>query len=149
MPEIITDSFGGNFFTRHLTKQVADVLPRRVKRFFYVGSAMGMLLRDKSPDTAIVERVNNNLKLAYGVSAVLLPIYMGAIIWRDLMTNLIELQVGYVPISEIDACSLSESDCWRVAAYLARRPPTCLQYGSDQLMAADIHDMLVSLKKAA
>lgn len=149
MPEFITDSFGGNFFTRHLTKQVADVLPRRVKRILYVGSAMGMLLRDKSPDSAIVERINNKLKLAYGMSAVLLPIYMGAIIWRNVMTNLIELQIGFVPVAEIDACNLSDSDCWRIGAYLARRTPACLQYGSLQVMSADVHDMLVSLRKAA
>lgn len=149
MPDFITNSFGGSFFSRYLMKQLAEVLPRRVKRILYVGSALGMLLREKSLDTSIVEKINNKLQLGYGVFSVLFPIYIGCVIWKNLMTNVIELQTGFVPLSKIDARNLSDADCWKVGAYLARRGPPCLQYGSDQLMTADVHDMLTALRKAA
>lgn len=149
MPRLLVHSFGGNFFSRHLTKQMAEVLPRRIKRLLYVSSAIGILLRDKKPDAALVARINDKLKLAYSASGMLFPIYIGTIIWKNLMTNTIQLQIGLVPVAELNPGDLSDMDCWRTGLFFARHTPPWLQYGSDELMAADMHDILVTLGKAA
>lgn len=149
MPSLIANSFGGNFFSRHLTKQLAEFLPRRFKRLLYVSSAMGLLLRNKKPDSRIVAKINDKLHLAYSVSAMLFPIYIGTTIWKNLMTNVIRLQIGLVPVSELNLGELSDMDCWRTGLFFARHTPPWLQYGSDELMAADVHDMIVVLNKAA
>ncbi len=149
MSSLLSRSFNGNFFSRYLNKNFGEVLPRRIKRLLYVSSAMGLLLRTKNPDMRLVSRINDKLKLAYNASGMLFPIYIGSIIWKNLLSNVIELNIGAVPVSEINVHKLSDMDCWKTGLFLARNTPEWLQYGSNELMASDIHDMLVLLDEAA
>lgn len=149
MGQVIFHSFGGNFFTRYLSKQLADMLPRRFKRLFYVSSAMGTLLREKSPDTALVARINKKLRLAYSISGMMFPIYIGAMIWKNLANSVISLTVGPVTLAELQVNMLDDMDCWKTGALFAKNVPFWLRYGSNELMTADVHDMLVMINKAA
>lgn len=81
--------------------------------------------------------------------AMLFPIYFGSVIWKSVMSNVINLQVGSLTLSEICAANLTENDYWRTGLHLARNAPGWLQYGSSELMAADVHDLLKSLNRKA
>ena len=149
MGQLIFSSFGGNFFSRYLTKQISEILPRRVKRLLYVSSAMGTILREKSPDVKLVTKINDRLKLAYGASGLLFPIYIGAFIWKQIKGNLVHLHTGPVKISELPIAQLTDMDCWKTGIVFAKNVPSWLRYGSTELMTADVHDMLVTINKAA
>lgn len=139
---------GGNFFSRYLSQEAGQVLPRRIKRLIYVSSAMGLLLKTRELDARLAERINSTMKLAYGASGLLFPVYIGAIIWKNLKTNLVELKLGPVQLTSIDVYKLDDMDCWRTGLFFARNVPTWLRYGTIELMTADIHDMLVELERA-
>ena len=149
MGQLIFQSFGGNFFSRYLTKHIADVLPRRVKRLLYVSSAMGTILREKSPDTKLVSKINDKLKLAYGASGLLFPIYIGSFIWKQLKTSVVYIHCGPVKLTELPLDKMNDMDCWKTGIVFAKNVPVWLRYGSTELMTADIHDMLVLMDKAA
>lgn len=149
MTNLIARSFGGNFFSRYLSKNLAELLPRRIKRLLYVSSVLGMVLQSKNPDPAIVSKVNEKLQLAYSASGMLFPIYIGSIIWKSLKSNVIMLQTGLVPVTCLDPGKFCDMDCWRTGLFFARNSPDCLRYASDETMTADVHDMLVTLAKAA
>lgn len=110
---------------------------------------MGMLLKTKHPDKDLVERVNQRLKLAYGASAILFPIYIGSKIWKDVINNIVELQRGEVSLADLKFQNLCDADCWKTGVFLAQRSPEWLNYGSPDLMAADVRDMLSVVLKTA
>ena len=144
----LQQSFNGNFLTRHFSRRMMEVLPRRFKRLLYVSSVMGLILK-QIPETSLVDKINQKLHLAYGAVGMLFPIYIGSIIWRSLINNVIRLDSGLVSVDNLNPKELSEIDCWRTGLFFARNTPMWLQYGSDDLMAADIHDMLMLLEDAA
>lgn len=143
----LQQSFGGNFFTRHLSRRTMEILPRRIKRLLYVGVVLGLILK-QMPDAEVVDRINQKLHLAYGAVGILFPIYIGTIIWKNIATNVIDLHLGHVSISELNPDKMTEMDFWKTGLFFARNMPVWLQYGSNELMAADIHDMLVTLEAA-
>ena len=149
MGQVIFHSFGGNFFSRYLAKHLAEMLPRRFKRLLYVSSAMGTLLKEKHPDNALVMRINKKLRLAYSATGMMFPIYIGAMIWKNLANSIISLTVGPVTLSDLHVHMLNDMDCWKTGALFAKNVPQWLRYGSTELMTADVHDMLVVINKAA
>ena len=149
MGTVIFHSFGGNFFSRYLTKQLAEMLPRRFKRLLYVGSAMGTLLKEKHPDNMLLMKINKKLRLAYSAAGMMFPIYIGAMIWKNLANSIVSLTVGPVSLSDISVHALNDMDCWKTGALFAKNVPQWLRYGSTELMTADVHDMLVLINKAA
>lgn len=148
MSTLLDVSFGGNFLTRYLTNRFSNYLPRRFKRLLFVSSAMGLLLKTRYPDLDMVSKINDKLKLAYSAMGLLFPIYIGSFIWKNLRNNTIHLEGGLVNLDELDLANMEDSDCWKTGVFFAQNTPSWLQYGSDGLLTADVHDMMVALKAA-
>ena len=143
----LQQSVGGNFVRRHISRRLMEVLPRRLKRLLYVSSVLGIVLKE-TPDSDALARVNEKLHLAYGVMGMLFPIYLGSIIWKNVLNNVIVLDRGWVVVDELSTTELGEADLWKTGLFFARNSPSWIQYGSDALMAADIRDTLALLEAA-
>ena len=146
MTDAINRSLKGNFFTRYLLRNLSEVLPRRAKRMLYVCSAAGVLLKTKTPDLRLVNRLNRDLRLASRDSGLLFPVYIGNRIWGDVQEEPVDLEYETISVSELEPKKFTDADCWKAALFFAKNTPFWLCYGSQQLMATDIHDLLVSLK---
>lgn len=147
MSTSLSHVFGGNFFTRYIARNIADVLPRRHKRLLYVSSAMGMLLKTKVLDPRLAESINAKMRLAFGASSLFFPVYIGSIIWKSLRDKVVMLSIGAPRLCELDVCGLCDRDCWKTALFFAQNAPNWMRYGSIGLMTADIHDMLKELDR--
>lgn len=120
----------GNFLTRMLREKAQEILPTRIKRLFYIGSVIGVLF-SKDPDPAMLSRINEALKVAYGANSMLFPAYFSDRIWADLVLE----QNSISNIKDLDV-----SEKWKICLLFAHRCPTWLQYGTEQLMASDIYE---------
>lgn len=149
MTAMINRSLKGNFFTRYLLRNLSEVLPRRAKRMLYICSAAGVLLKTKTPDLRLVTRLNKDLHLAYRDSGLLFPVYIGNRIWEGVQEEPIDLEYETISVAELEVKKFTDVDCWKAALFFARNTPFWLQYGSQQLMTTDIHDLLVTLKHEA
>lgn len=147
MDHLVFNSFSGNFFTRYFTKKSTEILPRRIRRIIYIGATIG-ILQDRYPESELIEKVNRKLKLAYHATGFLFPIFIGSFIWKKILDNIIQLDLGPVRLDSINIKSMSDNDSWKTGIYLAKHVPNWLQYGSQELMAADAHDTIVALKEA-
>lgn len=141
MPNAIHGSLTGNFLTRHITRTIAEVLPSRIKRMLYIGSALAIITKTKQPSPELLEKLNEPLRIATNSLAIQVPAYFADKIWEGLDIKVkdtckLDLSKG------IRACEVGEMDRWRLGAMFAYSCPAWLQYGSDQLMASDIHDMM-------
>lgn len=120
----------GNFLTRMLCEKLQELLPMRIKRLLYVGSVIGVLF-SKTPDPAILARVNEALKIAYGANSMLFPAYISDRIWADLVIE----QNKILTLKDME-----NMERWGICLQFAHRCPPWLQYGSEQLMAADVYE---------
>lgn len=139
----------GNFLSRYLVDWLSESLPRSFKRLFYVGSALAIILRERKPDMRIIEKMNQALHLASSGEVILLPAYVGCLIWKSPGNAVIQLARGSVPVNAIDYKDLSDEDCWKVGIAFAKESSIWMRYASYQTMAADIVNMIKELKKAA
>ena len=115
----------------------------------YVGSFAGMVLHIQNPDQKLIGKMNQVLRLAHRPSGWIPPFMISDVVWKHCKDEAIKLSSGEKPISQVALTeTLSDNDCWRIGLFAARNCPESLRYGSDQVMAADIHDTLVALTPA-
>ena len=143
MLNILRHSLSGNFFTRYFERVVADVLPRRLKRVFYVSSALSIVVHDRTPNTETLSILNRIMKLGYTPGAMLFPAWIGSTIWKDLEME----TVATIREHGLELNRLHDKDFWHIAVQFAEQCPDCLQYGSFNLMVYDIHNMLKIVSK--
>ena len=147
MPPIIKSSLEGNFLTRFFKHTLSELLPRRIKRLFYISSALSVILQDKTPDLALVTRLNVALNLAYGAVGMLFPAYIGFRIWSNIEKSNVELCNRVVTVDKLPDCVLCDMDCWKLGLFFAKNSPEWMQYGSQNLMTTDVHDMMISIHR--
>lgn len=146
MADLIHHHFRGNFFTRYVAEVFSTYVPRRVKRLIYLGSTIGVILKNRDPDIKLLKRLNDRMRLAYGATALLLPAHLYVKIWGPFLPQLFVVESQSVPLNELNYLSLKDADCWKLGLFLATRSPVALHYGSIDLMIADVHDLLVFLQ---
>lgn len=139
-------SFGGNFLTRYIRQTLSDVVPRRIKRLAYMASVLGALIQNRNPDPRLLGPINDLLKLAYTVPGMLLFIHLHEAIWKDAASHQITLSQNTTTLGELKFKELAEVDLWRIGLYFSRHAVGCMRYGSEELMAADVHDLLSVIK---
>ena len=138
-----------NSFLKYTLRKVAGLLPTRLRRMVYVGSFAGMVLNIQDPDLKIIEKMNDVLRLAHRPSGWIPPFMVSGMVWQHCKDDSVRLSTGEKPISQVALSkALSDNDCWRIGLFAARNCPESLRYGSDQVMAADIHDTLRALTPA-
>lgn len=118
----------GNFLTRYLSSTVTDLLPSRVKRMMYLGSAIGILLNCKIPSPELLEKINAELRIAYGAGSIAFPVYFCDKIWNK----------DCIPIDGKTVAELSNETRWRISVAFATNCPEWMRYGSQQLMVYDM-----------
>ena len=122
-----------HFFKRHLHRFLMGILPSKAKRMFYLTSAMAVITNNRSPDRTVLEKLNKPLKLGYDPNSMLFSAYIGFDIWKTLSVE----EQAQLQLSQMD-----ESQMWKVSVLFAEKCPDWLQYGSNQLMITDIHDLI-------
>lgn len=127
-----------NFVIRHLQKRLTELLPSRFKRLLYIGSVIGILV-SKSPDPELLGKINQALNVAYGSSGMLFPAYFSDQIWAERVLE---------KAAHCDIHHMHDEDCWKIGMLMAKECPSWLQYGSLQLMAADIYDVVKTSSKS-
>lgn len=145
---VLNISLGGNFLLRYISKFLADILPGRFKRLLFVASAMGLILKGRAPEDVVLQRINARLRLCYGYAAMLFPIVIGRLLWRDYVTSKVKLGESVVFVTDLNVSELKEMQRWQLGLSMARRAPSYLRYGSVELMTTDLHDMLATLAEA-
>ncbi len=120
----------GNFLTRMLSEKAQELLPTRIKRLLYIGSVIGVLF-SKTPDPIMLARINEALKVSYAVNSMLFPAYISDRIWVDIVIEHSKLMA---------LKDLESREKWGICLQFAHRCPLWLQYGSEQLMAADVYE---------
>lgn len=123
----------GNFLTRVIREKLQELLPTRFKRLLYVGSVIGILF-SKEPDTALLDQINEALKIAYGANSMLFPAYFSDRIWSGLVIERERL----ANLRDMEA-----QERWKICLLLAHHCPTWMQYGTEELMASDAYETLV------
>lgn len=135
-----------NRLVKYMLQKGSGLLPTRIRRMMYVGSFAGMLLNVQAPDKDLVNKMNRILRLAHKPTGWIPPFMVSDVVWQHCKDDSVELSSGEVPVSKIPVGEkLTDNDCWRIGLFAARNCPESLRYGSDQVMAADIHDTLVGL----
>ena len=135
-----------NRFLEYMLRRGIGLLPTRLRRMLYVGSFAGMVLQIQNPDQKLIGKMNQVLHLAHRPSGWIPPFMVSDVVWKHCKDEAIKLSSGEKPISQVALTeTLSDNDCWRIGLFAARNCPESLRYGSDQVMAADIHDTLVAL----
>lgn len=135
-----------NRLLEYLLRKGSGLLTTRIRRMLYVGSFAGMMLHVQNPDTELIKKMNAVLRLAHRPTGWIPPFMISDVVWDHCKNEAVQLSTGDVPISEVKVNeALSDNDYWRIGLFAARNCPEPLRYGSDQLMAADIHDTLMSL----
>ncbi len=144
MKKVIKQILPGNFFTRYLETVLCEYLPSKLKRMFYVVSVMSVITKERSPSAGILRVISRPLRLGYDATMMMFPAYIGSTIWKDFDTT----QLEGVPIGcSSDLCNVPDKELWRAGMTFATSCPDWLQYGSTQLMASDVHDLLSALSK--
>ena len=138
-----------NRFLEYMLRKGIGLLPTRLRRMLYVGSFAGMVLHIRDPDLKLVSKMNDVLRLAHRPSGWIPPFMVSDVVWQHCKDEAVRLSSGEKPISQVALNeTLSDNDCWRIGLFAARNCPESLRYGSDQVMAADIHDTLMALAPA-
>ena len=146
MAHTLNRTLDDTFLKRWLCQTVADTLSRRAKRLIYVASVLGVVIQNRAPDPDLVDPLNKELKLGVRSSALMFPIYMYGFIWKGKQDRELNLSTGMTKITEIRIPKTTDMDLWKISSFFARNARPCLQYGSHELMTADIHDMLEILQ---
>lgn len=143
---LINASINGNFVTRYFQKAAAEHFPTKLKQMLFVTSGIAMVIRERTPSLDLLWQVNSRLRSGYRTSYMVIPAYVSPSLWKGIGATL-----GLVcPSILCPACKisqLSDADLWRIGMVFATRCPEWLKYGSMQLMATDIHDILEVLGK--
>lgn len=138
-----------NRFFDFFLRKGSGLLPTRLRRMFYVGSFAGMVLHVQNPDKELVNKMNGLLRLAHRPTGWIPPFMVSDVVWAHCRNEAIRLSTGEVPISQVRVDrNLSDNDCWRIGMFAAANCPEQLRYGSQTVMAADIHDTLMGLSPA-
>lgn len=152
MSEIVNRSLAGNFFTRYLAATVTDVLPRKSKRLIFIGSIIGLLLGERAKDLLLLTAVNDKLKLAYSAASLLFPAVMSEKLWKMLYTKEVpgthlfhSKKTGSIHTLLFE--EVEETELWKAGFFLVKWAPDWLQYGSADLMAADIRELYMELHR--
>lgn len=144
MKETLKNVFPGNFFTRYLEATLGDVLPLKFKRMFYITSAFAFVIKNTSPDTLVLKRIANSLKLGYDPDSMRFPAFISGRVWKNLdLSDFTEEEQALLATSK----AASDKDLWKMGVAFATHCPAMLQYGSGCVMSADIHDMLAMVIK--
>ncbi len=144
MKKVIKKILPGNFFTRYLETVLCEYLPSKLKRMFYVVSVMSLITKNRSPSAGILRVIARPLRLGYDATMMMFPAYISETIWKDLDTERLE----GLPLGHSEAlCEVPEKEIWKTGMLFATNCPDWLQYGSTQLMASDVHDLLSTLSK--
>lgn len=147
MSTSINQTLGDNFFKRYLKRKLTSILPRRVKRMFYLGSLLNLFLGTDKPELSVVDQVNTKLDLANTSTGLLFPIYIGTKYWDSLKDVPIELSQNTFKPCQILLNETEDIDVWKVSLYLTRRCPDWMVYGSEELLTSDTHDLVKTLKE--
>lgn len=140
-------SVSGNFFTRSVRQKIAEIAPRRIKRLFYMGSLINLMLGTSKPDLCVLAQINKAFKLAYSTAGMMLPVYIGHRHWFESDLENIELTHWRCSIHAVLGLPMTEADRWKSARFLAKRCPDWLCYGSLDLLTSDTHDLIRFLQK--
>lgn len=138
MSDLLMRSLPGNIITRYLKRTVADILPSTLKRTFVVSSALAVVTKNKNPDTRLLDSLDRFLNLGYRPEIMAFPAFISGYVWKDLDVS----ALGSYDEHGLRLAGMSDKDCWHVAVVLAKSCPEYLNYGSIQLMATDLHNLI-------
>ena len=138
MSDLLIRSLPGNIITRYLKRTIADILPSTLKRAFVVSSALAVVTKNKNPDTQLLDSLDRFLNLGYRPEIMAFPAFIGGYVWKDLDVS----ALGNYDEHGLRLAGMSDKDCWHAAVVLAKSCPECLNYGSIQLMATDLRNLI-------
>lgn len=139
----------GNFLLRYITETLKEILPRRFKRMFYVGSALGLFLNNPEPDHDLLRSMNKALRLAHAAEGIGLSVKVYALIWRNFENEIIYLsRFGSVRVDQLKELELDPVSRREVGFWFARQAPSWLRYGPVDMMASDVETMIAVEKVA-
>lgn len=147
MTEYRHRSAAGSFLTRFLRRKLNSIAPRRIKRLFFIGSIICLMLKDRSPAMELLAQINKEMRLAYTPTGLLFPVYMGYSHWDDFNFDKITLDIEGVRSKVTDLeWMITDHDLWVVARFFATHTPDWLIYGSVDLITTDAHAVLKIIK---
>ena len=146
MSVVLSHISAGSFLSRFMYRKMGEVLPRRLKRLMFMGSVLGVLTQNKKPNAALLYPLNAVLKAAPDASGFQFPIFMYKYLWKETLKEQLILSDVVYPVSELKIEQYDDMDIWRVAVFFAKRSRPFMQYGSLQMMATDIHDLITVIR---
>ena len=145
MTLVLDRSMDGNFVHRYILQTAAEILPRRIKRWIFLSSIVGVITQNRSPDVELLDPINKVLRIARGAMGMSLPIYFYEKFWREHLNGVVLLTERSYPVQELPLHELKDKDYWKTALFFTRRTRPCLRYGSEEFMLTDVHDLLTLL----
>ena len=112
----------------------------------FVGSVLGVVTQNKKPNPALLFPLNAVLKIATDPLSFQLPIFMHRFLWKKRFNDRIVLSDVVYTVDSLAIDRYDDMDLWRVAVYFAKTSRPCMQYGSLQMMASDIHELLTVVR---
>ena len=147
MTLVLNRTLDGNFISRYAFHTAGEVMPRRIKRLMYMSTVLGVIIQNKFPGPDLLVPVNRVLKLARNSAALLLPVFLYEFFWKNSLQDTIHLSDRVIEVGKVSVYNINDKDLWKIALFFARRARPCMRYGSEELMIADIHDLLVVLSQ--
>lgn len=131
-----------SFWTRLITRYFNKRFSTNFKRMIFLASVVGLLEDIKSPDKALMAKLNSVLKLAHNNDAIALPILIHSYLWKNCDTDtFLPVNGKMIPLSEISRSEMSASNYRALARYLISSAPRWMVYGSEQTIASDLENM--------
>lgn len=137
------------FFKRVLSDFVASKLGARYKRMIFMSSIYGLIQQVKDPDLALVQKLNDVLKLSHYPEAFQLPIKVKSLIWTDCKEGYIDTGMDMISFSEIKGKELPVEKCRFVARYFSNRAPNWLRYATPETMEDDVIRLIQQMKRGS
>jgi hypothetical protein len=136
----------GNFVNRKINKGLANTLPVKTKKLFFVSSLIASIVDIKDSDIELLERINTKFQLSNSSEALALPIWMGVKLWKTRVPkNLCLKCVGDEPLhvlSELKGKKLTQGEMRVAANSVINCAPIWLLYGSRRSMRNDFVEVL-------
>lgn len=135
------------YFENIFFNYISNKLPRRFKRLIFISSIFGLLEKVKDPDMVVVTKLNKVLNIAKYPDAMIFPMYIKNVIWKNVGTSKISItESRTVDVAEVLTFNLATVDCQGIGEYFVTNTPDWLKYGTMEMMKEDVISLIKSLR---
>lgn len=132
-----------NTFVAHVLTELGRILPRDLKRAFFMVSVFFAIKKAERPSFALVRKINSLLAAAKVHSKQnLLTLELSNIlthyVWKRFDVNGIVVDGKRISVNELCGLNPEESQSQVVGLSMISQAPSWLKYGSDELMVNDL-----------